>query len=91
MFYDYSRGWGTWVQGEITGEYLLFNSNQVNHMVHLAAFPTDEINLYVDWTLNDNVWLGALYGAALPGDAAEEAFGDDEPFHLLSIYAVLTF
>ncbi len=121
LFYDYSRGFGTWVQGEITGEYLLFNSNQVNHMVHLSASPTDaigigalyfhfdledksyfgtavgardfadEINLYVDWTLNDNVWLGALYGAALPGDAAEEAFGDDEPFHLLSIYAVLTF
>ena len=41
----------------------------------------DEINLYVDWTPNDNLWLGALYGAALPGDAAEEAFGDDDPFH----------
>jgi hypothetical protein len=121
LFYDYSRGWGTWVQGEITGEYLLFNSNQINHMVHLAAYPTDEIgigalyfhfdleeknyfgtpvserdfadevNLYVDWTINDNVFLGALYGVALPGDAAEEAFGDDDPFHLFTVYAVLSF
>jgi len=121
LFYDYSRGWGTWVQGEITGEYLLFNSNQVNHMVHLAAYPTDEIgigalyfhfdleeksyfgtpvgardfadevNLYVDWTVNDNLYLGAIYGVALPGDAAEEAFGENDPFHLFSIYAVLTF
>lgn len=121
LFYDYSRGWGTWVQGEITGEYLLFNSNQVNHMVHLAAYPTDEIgigalyfhfdleeknyfgtpvgerdfadevNLYVDWTLNDNVYLGALYGVAFPGDAAEEVFSDADPFQLFSVYAVLSF
>jgi hypothetical protein len=121
LFYDYSRGWGTWVQGEITGEYLLFNSNQINHMVHLSAYPTeeigigalyfhfdleeenyfgtpvsdrdfaDEVNLYVDWTVNDNVAVGGLYGVALPGDAAEEVFGDDDPFHLFQIYAILTF
>jgi hypothetical protein len=121
LFYDYSRGWGTWVQGEITGEYLLFNSNQINHMVHLSAYPTeeigigalyfhfdleeenyfgtpvsdrdfaDEVNLYVDWTINDNVSVGGLYGVALPGDAAEEAFGEDDPFHLFQIYAIVTF
>jgi hypothetical protein len=90
-------------------------------MVHLAAYPTDEIgigalyfhfdleeknyfgtavserdfadevNLYVDWTVNDNVSVGGLYGVALPGDAAEEVFGDDEPFHLFQIYAIVTF
>jgi hypothetical protein len=121
LFYDYSRGWGTWVQGEITGEYLLFNSNQVNHMVHLAAYPTDEIgigalyfhfdleeknyygtpvgerdfadevNLYIDWTINDNVYVGTLYGVAFPDRAAEEVFGDNDPFQLFSVYAVLTF
>lgn len=121
LFYDYSRGWGTWVQGEITGEYLLFNSNQINHMVHLSAYPTDaigigaiyfhfdleekdyfgtpvsdrafadEINLYVDWQATENLAVGALYGAAFPGDAAEEAFGDDDTFHLFQVYAVLTF
>ena len=51
----------------------------------------DEVNLYVDWTINDNIYLGALYGVAFPGDAAEEAFGSDDPFHLFSVYAVLTF
>jgi hypothetical protein len=121
LFYDYSRGWGTWVQGEVTGEYLLFNSNQVTQMVHVAAYPTeeigigalyfhfdleeknyygtsvgerdfaDEVDLYLDWTLNDNLYLGALYGVAFPGDAAKEVFGDDDPFHLFSIYAVVTF
>ena len=120
LFYDYSRGWGTWTQGEIVGEYLLFNSNQVNHMVHLSATPTetvsvgalyyhfdlaernyfgtpvedkdfaDEVNVYVDWTVNDNLLIGALSGVAWPGEAAEELFGDD-PFYLLLTYAIITF
>ena len=120
LFYDYSRGWGTWTQGEIVGEYLLFNSNQVNHMVHLSATPAepvtigalyyhfdlaekdyfgtpvdakdfaDEINLYVDWTVNDNLLVGALSGVAWPDSAAKELFGDD-PFYLLLAYAIVTF
>ncbi len=45
FFYGWSRGWGTWYQGEITGEYLLFNSNQNNHMLHLAAYPSDELGI----------------------------------------------
>lgn len=121
LFYDYSRGWGTWVQGEITGEYLLFNSNQVNHMVHLSAYPTeevgigaiyfhfdleeedyfgtpvderdfaDEVDLYVDWAINDNLAVGGLYGVAFPGDAAKQAFGDDDTFHLFQVYAIVSF
>ena len=121
LFYDYSRGWGTWTQGEIVGEYLLFNSNQVNHMVHLSATPVepvtigalyyhfdlaekdyfgtpvgdrdfaDEVNLYVDWTVNDNLFVGALSGVAWPGNAAEEVFGEDDPFYLLLAYAIVTF
>jgi Alginate export len=120
FFYDYSRGWGTWTQGEIVGEYLLFNSNQVNHMVHLSALPTetvsvgaiyyhfdlaeknyfgtpvddkdfaDEVDLYVDWTVNDNLLVGAVSGVAWPGQAAEELFGDD-PYYLVLAYAIVTF
>jgi hypothetical protein len=120
LFYDYSRGWGTWTQGEIVGEYLLFNSNQVNHMVHLSATPAepvtigalyyhfdlaekdyfgtpvedkdfaDEVNLYVDWTVNENLLVGALSGVAWPDQAAKELFGDD-PFYLLLAYAIVTF
>ena len=121
LFYDYSRGWGTWTQGEIVGEYLLFNSNQVNHMVHLSATPVepvsigalyyhfdlaeedyfgtpvddkdfaDEVNVYVDWTVNDNLLVGALSGVAWPGSAAEEVFGEDDPFYLFLAYAIVTF
>jgi hypothetical protein len=116
FFYGFSRGWGTWFQGEITGNYLLFNSNQTNHMVHLAASPTgtlelgaiyfnfsldknnyfgtpvtsddfaDEINLYVDWSVNDNLSISAVYGVAFPGDAAKQALGDDDLFHLFQVF-----
>jgi hypothetical protein len=103
------------VQGEITGNYLLFNSNQRNHMVHLTASPSeklnlgllyyrffldrnnyygtlvtddhfdDEINLYADWTINDYVSVSAVYGVAFPGSAAEQALGNDEPYHLFEV------
>jgi hypothetical protein len=121
FFYGWSRGWGTWFQGEVTGEYLLFNSNQANHMVHLSASPNDslavgailyrfnlaepsyfgtpvsdtaftaELNLYLDWSLNDNVALSLIYGIAFPRAAAEEAFGDDEPFEIIELALYLTF
>jgi hypothetical protein len=39
--YHYNRGvfYGTWFQGEVVGEYLLFNTNQKTHTVHLTAWP----------------------------------------------------
>ena len=121
FFYGWSRGWGTWFQGEITGEYLLFNSNQNNHMLHLAASPSDELgvglilyrfdldqpeyygtpvsstrfadelNLYADWSLNDNLSVSAAYALASPRTAAEEAFGDDDLFHLFELALYVSF
>ncbi|MGD9602678.1 MAG: alginate export family protein [Gammaproteobacteria bacterium] len=44
LFYGFDlRSWGTWFQGEVTGGWLLFNSNQRNHLVHLAATPRDNL------------------------------------------------
>ncbi len=121
LFYGWSRGWGTWYQGEITGEWLLFNSNQVNHMVHLSTLPhedlafgaifysfsldadnyfgtpvsashfADELNVYIDWAINERATVSALYGAAFPGKAAEEAFQDNKTYHLFEIAIVLSF
>lgn len=48
LFYG-AQDWGTWVQGEIVGEYLLFNSNQRSHMVHLSG------------SVNEKVGIGAIY------------------------------
>ncbi|MDH3702363.1 MAG: alginate export family protein [Alphaproteobacteria bacterium] len=61
LFYGYSRGWGTWYQGEIAGEYLLFNSNQQTHMVHLSATPTDSFGvgaIYYKFLLDENSYFG---------------------------------
>ncbi|MDQ3584063.1 MAG: alginate export family protein [Pseudomonadota bacterium] len=119
-FYGWT-GWGTWYQGEITGEWLLFNSNQRTNLVHLKLAPredlsvgilyfkfwladndylgtpvtdgdfTDEVNLYADWTLTDYASISAVYGAAFPGEAARQAFGDDEVYHLFEVVLYLTF
>lgn len=46
LFYGFDkRGWGTWFQGEVIGGWLLFNSNQRNHLVHLAAFPHETLTV----------------------------------------------
>lgn len=120
LFYGFSD-WGTWFQGEIVGEYLLFNSNQRNHMVHLAGtvndkvgigaiyyhfdldkknyFGTpvtsrdfaDEINIYLDWVVNDSVSFGTVAGVAFPGSGAKQAFGDNDNIYLLQAFVVATF
>ena len=40
LFYGFS-GWGSWFMGEVVGEYMLFNSNQITHMVKLSVAPTE--------------------------------------------------
>lgn len=120
FFYGY-EDWGTWYQGEVTGEYLLFNSNQLSHTLHLSASPSetlgvgalyysfdldvpsyfgtpvtsrdfaDELNLYLDWTLNEQVTLSLAWGIALPGKAAREVFGDGERFQVLELSLALAF
>ena len=50
-FTDY----GTWVQGEISGNYPLGNSNMKSHMLRLALFPNKDLVLnaiYYDFTLD---------------------------------------
>lgn len=50
LMYGYSYApsrntYGTWIMGEIVGEYYLFNSNEDVGMVYVTATPTDEITL----------------------------------------------
>jgi hypothetical protein len=40
FFTIFKRDWDTWYQGEITGEFHLFNQNQETHMAKLKVFPT---------------------------------------------------
>lgn len=45
LFYTTGRGYGTWMMGEIAGQYFLFNSNQNTHQVSLSANPADNLTL----------------------------------------------
>jgi hypothetical protein len=61
LFYYGPGTWGTWFQGEITGEYLLFNSNEIAHMVQLNFSPTPAITtgiLFFDISLDKNNYFG---------------------------------
>ena len=51
----------------------------------------DELNVYVDWYGLDYLSLGALYAVTFPGDAATEAFGGDETFQIIQLYANVKF
>ncbi len=72
LFYGMSRGYGTWFQGEVAGNYAgPFNSNTRVHHVGLKASPLE------------NVTLGALYFDFDPIDRDLGNFGGQE----LDLYA----
>ncbi len=46
LFVGAPRGWGTWFQGEITGQYLFTNRNLDVHMARIQLQPTDSLALH---------------------------------------------
>jgi len=67
-----SSDWGTWYQGEITGNYPLENSNLNTHQVRLQLTPTEELKLNVlfyHFTLDEN----NIFGVPL----SDDDFGDE--------------
>ncbi len=81
LFYGFSGGWGTWFQGEIVGEYYLFNSNQRNHMVKLALAPTESLGvgaIYYHFGLDENNFFGT--------PVSDRSFADE-----INIFADWTF
>jgi Alginate export len=119
LFYgSSSRGWGTWFMGEITGSYLVPNTNANIHMLHLNVLPSastaggvayyhyrrdepvagansaafsDEINLYGEWQALSFLRLFAVASAAAPRDAAIAEFGNNRTYHLLNLFAIVSF
>jgi len=60
LFYS-AVDWGSWFQGEITGEYDLFNTNLDSHMLRLKVQPVEPLafNLfYYRFTLHDPRFFG---------------------------------
>ncbi len=45
LFYGMERGWGTWFQGEIMGEYYWMNSNMNAHMFKLSGTPLENVEV----------------------------------------------
>ncbi|CAH0127585.1 alginate export family protein [Pseudomonas mediterranea] len=92
MFNGLSRGYGTWFQGEVTGNYSgPFNSNTAIQHVGLKLKPTEtvtlgallfdyktlhtrealnldgrELDLYVEWALNEHLIVTPLVGLYKP-------------------------
>ena len=52
---------------------------------------SDEINVYADYALNDNVWLSGVFGCAFPGEGAKQAYGDDQAMMIVEAYVTFTF
>ncbi|WP_448874532.1 hypothetical protein [Desulfobulbus propionicus] len=61
LFYS-ATDWGSWFQGEITGEYDLFNENLDIHMIRLKVQPVEPLAIslfYYTFNLHDPETLGA--------------------------------
>ncbi|NOS88589.1 MAG: alginate export family protein [Methylococcaceae bacterium] len=61
LYYGYSRGWGSWYQGEIVGAYYLFNSNMKTQMLKATVTPTDTLTfgaIYYQFNLDANNYYG---------------------------------
>lgn len=62
LFFGAGRGWGTWYQGEIVGEYLLFNSNNRVNTVQLNVKPADSLStglIYFNFSLDKGNYGGS--------------------------------
>lgn len=118
LFYGFND-WGTWLQGEILGEYVLLNQNLNSHTVRLRLSPgddltvnllyyhfsldeaesfgvsdsdfADELNLIVDYAMNDNLAFSVIGALADPHEGATEFTGGDDVWYYGMLYTILSF
>ncbi|MGH8598445.1 MAG: alginate export family protein [Gammaproteobacteria bacterium] len=76
--------------GVIVGTFHLNEANYLGIPVTADHFG-DEINLYADWIVNEHATISAAYGVLFPGDAAIQAFGDNESYHIIEVGLWLSF
>ncbi|MCY1424659.1 hypothetical protein D9M71_404150 [compost metagenome] len=114
LFYGFSRGYGTWYQGEVAANYAgPFNSNTAVQHVGLKATPREdltlgalffdfdtldndlgdlsgrELDLYVEWAVNDHLLISPLVGFYKPQKSVDDGgtqLGSDD----LNTYLQLT-
>ncbi len=96
LFYS-STDWGTWIQGELLGEFQSINSNLLTHQVRLRATPTRNIVLNVIYYHFESATRAASTLTSLPamvqqsGRMPSRWIGDEVDFMLdLSLTTQLT-
>jgi hypothetical protein len=62
LFFTFGkRSWDTWYQGEVNGEFFLFNENQITQMLKLKAYPNDRctiMTMYYHHELEEPQYFG---------------------------------
>ncbi len=126
LFYG-ACDWGTWFQGEIIGEYVLFNKNLDSDMIRLKITPiepvtvnlmyyrftlhdpaaftennataspvtsddyADEVDLIIDWAVNDHFTLSLVGAYAEPGEAAVQHTGGSDNWTTMMLWGCVKF
>ncbi len=68
----FKRDWDTWYQGEVAGEFHLFNQNQVTQMAKMKIFPSKDWSLGI-WYYSHDLDTKQYFGTAVTDlDWAEE-------------------
>lgn len=73
LTYYFGRGWGTWYQGEISGEYYVFNTNLNSHMVKLAITPLETVTITGQYFRHE---IDEVVTAGLPA-GSDDLFADE--------------
>ncbi|MNT49214.1 hypothetical protein D3C72_1860510 [compost metagenome] len=51
----------------------------------------NELDVYVNWTVTPSLTVSAVYGMALPGDAAKQIYGDNNRSQLFETIVTWSF
>jgi hypothetical protein len=87
LFYS-STDWGTWIQGELLGEFQSLNSNLITHQVRLRATPSDSLVVNVIYYHFESATRAPSALTALPasvqqsGRMSSRGVGDEVDFTL---------
>ncbi len=117
LFYGFSRGYGTWFQGEVAGNFTgPFNTNADIHHLGLKVAPREniglgllyfnfkndhpsgpsedfgqEIDLYFEWGVKENLFVSGFVGYFDPDDEAIAQTGVDDETIFTGLFAVWNF
>ena len=87
FFTIFKRDWDTWYQGEVTGEFHLFNQNQITQMAKVKIYPRADMSLGL-WYYTHDLDTPQYFGTPVTDtDWAEEVNFGVEYYPNKSFYA----